>query len=311
MNTNKILIDYLTFTSKIDDKDSLISYLGLDKEDISFESRPGFYMYNDRLLFNEINILYNGRNEDMGVCCQMSGQGCRAFESFGTGDFNSIFADVKYHSGEKKEMNITRLDLAYDDFDGVLDIKQICDSVRRRDYVSPFHFWQTEEGSQGASCYIGAPSSNFRIRFYDKAMERKYKDGRHWIRCEIQLRNELAMSIACSDVNSIGERFVMALNNYIRFIEPGDDTNLQRRKTAAWWLNFVEHLKKIRLYETPGVEYNEISLENYVFRQAGNSIFTYIECFGIDKFMENLKKRGTQLNPNQLRLIAKYKEGVD
>ena len=162
MDTNKILIDYLTFTSKIHDRDCLINYLGLDNKNVMFESRPGLYMYNDRLIFNEINIMYNGRNDDMGVCCQMSGQGCRAFESFGTGDFNSIFADVKYHFSEN-EMNITRIDLAYDDFDGVLDINQICSSVRNHNYVSPFHWWQTEEGSQGCSCYIGAPSSDFRI----------------------------------------------------------------------------------------------------------------------------------------------------
>lgn len=321
MDTNKILIDYLTFTSKSISLEGMIEYLGLDNPIIIFQEKPGFYFYRNRYNFEGIDIMYNGMHDNMGICCQMSGQGCRAFETYGNGNFDEIFKDIAYShkifldvkssvSDFEQDMNITRIDVAYDDFDGLLDINRICDDIDHFvNCVSPLSYWKCEKSSEGSSAYIGSSSSPFRLRFYDKALERGYNDGRHWIRCEIQLRGSRACEFVCAE-GSIGEKFVKVLNNYVRFIEPGNDTNKQRRKTAEWWLKFVEHIEKMSIYSKPGVEYNEFVLSDYVFGQAGNSIYTYIQCFGVDKFFDSLKKRGTYLNSKQLKLIEKYKGAV-
>ena len=76
---NKILIDWLSFTSKIHSPESIIDMLGLTG--CKFTLTYGMQGYQDRLIFDGISIHYNScRNE--GVWVEMSGQGCRAFETY-------------------------------------------------------------------------------------------------------------------------------------------------------------------------------------------------------------------------------------
>lgn len=326
MDLNKILIDWFAYSAQIPGEhkfeevekaaqslllSELEEFMGLDNDFVAFQDLPGMYFYKSRIAFEGISFLFDGMREDMGVCCQMSGKGCRTFETFGNGDYEKLFKKcVESHP----EMNISRIDIAYDDFKGLLDMKTICRYTEDKNYVSPFSWYNVENGTPGSSVYFGAPSSDLRIRFYDKAREQKIIEPIHWVRCEIQLRRELAFNFVRDLVklgtDHIGKLFIGVLNNYLRFLEPSEDTNKQRRNTASWWLDFVGDLEKIRLYEKPGTEYNEDLLYNYVIRQAGNSIHTYIECFGIKKFVEDLKHRDTTLNPNQRKLIEKYKGTV-
>lgn len=303
MNNNKVIIDWLSFTSKIDSKESIIEMLGL--QNCTFLSMNGARGYKDRLYFECISIHYNGR-EDMGLWCELSGQGCRNFETYGNGNYDFVFDCIKDNSNE---MNITRLDVAYDDFDGLLNMDKLIADVIAQNYVSPTRRWNVQIGSEGNSITIGSMKSDILIRIYDKAMERGMTDGTHWIRCEIQLRRERAEQFAFNS-ESIGKKYVGVLNNYLRFIQPDSATRKERCATADYWSDFLESAEKIHLYEKPGAEYNEFSLENYVFGQAGNSIYTYIECFGQDKFFEMLKKHPKILNDKQKALIDKYKGGV-
>lgn len=309
MNTNNVIIDWLTFTSKIHSTDNIINMLGLNKPGIAWQTVPGLYGYKSRLVFGNISIMYDGFSEDMGICVSMSGQGCRDFETYADCEWSELFNEID-SAGE--DMKVTRIDIAYDDFDGLLDINTICDDVLNHNYVSPLSKWEVCHTSEGSSAYIGSPASPFRLRFYDKALERGFTDGRHWIRCEMQLRKNRASAfvkmLVDSDIDNfgIGELFAGVLNNYIRFVSPSADSNLSRRDTAPWWLLFVENLNKISIFVSPGTEYNEINLENYVVKQAGNSIYTYLVSFGFGKFINKLTKRGTVLNVRQQRIINKY-----
>ena len=82
--------------------------------------------------FNEqgkwITAEMKARN-DMGVCLNLSGQGCRTFEEHSTVGWMSLFEMIeKYHG------NITRLDLAYDDHMGVIDIYRFACDIKERNY---------------------------------------------------------------------------------------------------------------------------------------------------------------------------------
>lgn len=301
MSENKIIYDWLSFTSKIHSQEDIIDLLGF--KEVTFRIISGAHGYKDRLYFDKVSIHYNGR-EDMGVWCELSGQGCRNFETFGHGDYERLFDVIATND---KVMNLTRLDVAYDDFEGLLDLDLIIKYVQAQYYLSSFREWQITMGSKGNSILLGSPKSDILIRIYDKAMERGFEDGRHWVRLEIQMRRKLAENF--SNLNmSISEKFFSVLNNYLRFLEPNEnETNKSRWNTAPFWLDFLESLQRISIYEKPGTEYNELNLENYVMKQAGNSIYTYIECFGKDKFFDELKHRGTVLNKKQEYLLDKYK----
>lgn len=188
MDENLILYDWLSFSMKRSDPYIIVDLLGLSH--VPWELSKGARGYKDRLYFNCISIHFNGR-DDMGVWCEMSGQGCRAFESLTTlpGKWDDLFHTINDHN-----LNITRLDIAYDDHIGVLDINEIIQDTRDKEYVSKSDFWEIIESSKGQSLQFGSPQSDVLIRIYDKARERNCPEGEHWIRCELQLRRDRAIS---------------------------------------------------------------------------------------------------------------------
>ena len=89
---NLVMYDWVSITSKIHSPQNFIELLGM--QDVSWELVKGARGYMDRLYWGSISIHYNGR-EDMGVWLEMSGQGCRSFETFGNGDYESLFDEVR------------------------------------------------------------------------------------------------------------------------------------------------------------------------------------------------------------------------
>lgn len=269
-------------------------------EHIPWETTKGAHGYRSRLYFSGISIHYDGR-DDMGIWCELSGQGCRTFETLGNGDYESIFEAVKYD-----ELNITRLDIAFDDHTGVLDLPVICEDTRRQEYVSKSQYWEVTESSKGATVYHGSPQSDIRIRIYDKAAERNCPEGEHWIRVELQLRDKRARKFIGLPYD-LGGNFAGVLLNYLRYVEPMEDSNRWRWPMKPYWGDMLCGAAAISLYEKPGMDYNLDRCERYVYKYAGNAIDALIQIYGVDKFLEELQRRGTYPNPKYDQLIATYK----
>ena len=154
---NKILVDYFSFTSKFDSPELLIKLLGFDNPDkpVMFISRSGARGYKDALYFEGVNIFYNhSLNNDVWV--EMSGKGCRTFDSFSSSDWNYLFSFIL---AEPDNYHITRLDLAFDDFEKFLNIDKIKKEIIKQNYQSHMRFWECCDSSQGITCYLGSPSS--------------------------------------------------------------------------------------------------------------------------------------------------------
>lgn len=298
---NKIIYDWLSFTSQIHEKEDIVMDL-LGMGGVSWLTKNGAHGYRQKLYFDCCSVHFDGR-EDMGVWCDLSGQGCRNFETFGTGDYENIFRQIEYNSGQ---MNLTRLDVAYDDFEGLLDIDVLVQDVLARNYVAPSDKFMVQLSSEGTSITVGSQKSEFYIRIYDKARERGYTDGTHWVRLEMQMRRDRAKKFAFLP-GDIGAKFFGVLNNYVRFVTPNENNSRKSCwETAPYWSAFLQSMERISIYEKPGTEYNEYQLENFVFKQAGNSVYTYIKCFGEEEFFKKLYSRGTVLNPKHEMLISKY-----
>ena len=311
---NQVLYDWVSLTSKIDEPQTLIAMLGLDREGVSWEQIKGQHGYRDRLYWERINIHYNGR-EDMGVWLEMTGQGCRAFESFGSGDYEALLA---YAAENPDDVHLTRLDVAFDDHTGVLDLDMVARDTLHREYISKAHIAQIEhkiddrlEHWAGLSVYHGSRASNVMLRIYDKAAERGFLD-RHWVRVELQLRDERAFAFVMRN-ESIGESFVGVLRNYLRYIdepEAGADCNRSRWPMKPYWSRLLGTVAPVQLYTKPGTEYNMLNLENFVFRQAGGAIWTYLETHTIEQFLAELKEqRPANLNPKYKAIIEQAKGG--
>lgn len=300
MEDNIILYDWLSFTSKMHDPWFIVDFLGLSH--VPWTTTKGFYGYHDRLYFNCISIHFNGR-ENMGVWCEMSGQGCRAFETLTTlpDKWETLFPAIVDH-----RMNITRLDVACDDHTGMLDIDQIIQDRRKNEYVSKSDYWEILESSKGQSLQFGSPQSDTLIRIYDKARERHCPEGTHWIRCELQLRRERAIAFSRLGL-PIGKSFCGVVINYLRFVDPTEDSNKWRWPMKRYWGEFLSYADAISIYQAPGLEYNLDRCERYVINQAGNAIDAYIQICGVNSFLDTLHKRTTQRNPKYERLVEEYK----
>lgn len=335
---NVFLIDWLTFVAHGDSLEYIKWLLGLDSDEIPWEVTEKFRNgYPMQCYWNGVTISYGADDErfykdpskvrtDMGICVNLSGTGCRTFESYGHGDWfrllGYLFRDTEVIAQNEmkfKRYNITRLDLAYDDHNGLLDINLVEQDVRERNYISKAKYaeviWSDDQNDdiQGMTIQIGSDKSDVKIRIYNKAAERGFKD-RHWVRCELQLRNERAF-VAASELvkyRHIGRTSSGILRNYVTFREPTEDTNRSRWPITDYWDRVLLDMEKISLWISPGEPYNFAKTEHWLCKQYGPAIVVlsqlhdpfYLEdkckqMFPVDELSPKYKKFLADIEPKQ------------
>lgn len=301
---NIVIYDWLSFTSKTHSPEELISALGLAH--VPWTETKGARGYRDRKYFSCISVHYNGR-ADMGVWVEMSGQGCRTFESLSSVGWEGIFSFIR-ESGLK----ITRLDVAYDDHSGILNIRDIVDDTLNEMFVSKSDCTDVRLSSnrriKGTTVIVGSPQSRVLIRIYDKAAERG-KPDEHWIRCEMQLRDDRAVQFTKIPL-PIGQAYAGVLLNYLRYVEPGEDSNKWRWPMRDYWCNLVEDAERISIYQSPGMEYNEERCKRYVVNQAGNAIDACIQMYGLYEFEKMIQERPVSRNPKYDMVVKQHRFDV-
>jgi len=298
---NIVIYDWLSFTSKNHTPDELIAALGLSNA--PWTLTKGARGYQDRKYFSSISIHFNGR-PDMGVWVEMSGQGCRTFESLSSVGWDNLFKFIRENA-----LKITRLDVAYDDHIGVLNIRDIVCDTQSGMFISKSDYWETVLSSKGSTVQIGSPQSKVLIRIYDKAAERGFGSDVHWVRVEIQMRDDRAVQFTKIAL-PIGAAFAGVLLNYLRYILPGEDSNKWRWPMTDYWLSLVEDAQRISIYQAPGMEYNEERCKNYVINQAGNAIDAMIQMYGLDEFESMIQNRQTMHNPKYDMIVKQHRYEV-
>lgn len=306
---NLVLIDWITFTTRSWSVDQIKMALCLSSQTWD-NAEYGRYGYKSLQVFNGVSLLYDGRlNEDgiddMGVCCEISGQGCRSLETFGHINW-LIF--LEWLINPDNDFKITRLDLAYDDHTGILDKLRLKLDTDDGNYRSKFRSWEIRYGSKGFSIYHGSKQSQVMIRIYDKAAERGLLDGTHWIRVEIQMRDENAFGAVQAYVSDhhIGSVFGGILATYLVYCEESEDSNKSRWPVADYWQHLIQDADRIHIAAKPGVEYNVFRMEAFIRDTAGGALQTWIQIFGLDSLPEVLKKRKSKMNPRHKLVLDQY-----
>ena len=199
---------------------------------------------------------------EMGVHCSLGGQALAVLAGLDDRwkDVPAVLACLRDQLGGK----ITRLDLAWDDKTGVLDLDRMETEVRAGNFTSRWKggYRRWGWGNQaGETLYFGSRSSDAMLRAYDKRQERIAKedfdavDGLdHWVRVELQLRRDRAEAAAAlfQDVKERPRRVFAelagVLRGYLEFKTPSPtDSNRRRWEPAGWWLDFLGHVEKARL----------------------------------------------------------------
>ena len=311
---NIILVDWLSVTFKGFDVSDIKGMLGM--YDVPWDSIKGARGYVNREYYGGISIHYDPPEEnEYKVWLEMSGQGCRTFETYGENTYLKLFAIIIDVPG----VHVTRLDVAFDDHTGIFDLNQIADQLRNAEYTSITTNWRVEFSNKGTTCYIGSEKSNLMIRIYDKARERGCEDGEHWVRLELQLRDQHAYNflqetsvfytIEQPGFYPVGQILRGVVYRYIQFRDKNEtDSNKARWPLSEWYTNFLEAAEKISIGSKPGVEYNIIKCQSYVVDQAGQSIDAFIRCVGPKTFLQMVEKKAAskKRNPKYEMMIKEY-----
>lgn len=317
----QVSIDWLTFSVKKDDPNEVIKdYLGLDP--VLFQD-TGYSLlgYNKVLRFSDICVCYEPRQNDffknMGVCVSMSGNGCRTFETMSKlgakdkqGSQSVAFPALFQLLTADETANVSRIDIACDDREGYLDMDEIIDRTRSNKINSrllrrTINFSLNGKDKAGATVYIGAPSSDFRVRIYDKALEQGVEG--HWVRVELVMRSANANAFVAEMTNSenVGKLAAQVINDKFSFIER-DDSNISRCTVCEWWKNFVDELDKVRLVSRDVIQHGVERIRSWIESQVGPSLYVLMKTMGIMDIYSIAANSVNRISSQQEALIQDF-----
>lgn len=339
---NRLLVDYFAFSVRLDEK-SLVKFdgtLNLDyicrlmcvpSEDFSNCGKVKYYKERYENSGISVSVPFEHNQNRQGFFVAMSGAGCRYFEhSLIQGEmvscmdiWRNFFRRIRSLTAYGLSINVTRLDIATDDFSGLLDVDRIANCVRRDEVASRFQSRETREGKtdvyqvaetsiidrfyrriRGASVNFGSRSSRSYCRIYDKKAEqiqRNYSDKKkvrdlekipHWVRMEFEFKDETSMKMvnAFCDEDDFSRFYAGYVNSMLRFYDR-DDTNVSRCTTKQWWLDFIGTSEKVSL--SVG-DYKPVSRErhvNYVITKLSGAIYAAMDIMGVDDLLNTIVSR--------------------
>lgn len=298
-------------TSKIHDRQHFIELLGL--QDCTFLEMSGRYGWQNRMYYQGISVLYGGSRED--ICLELSGTGCRMVEEMSGNTFDwfgflhSFEFDIRVG-----DVNISRLDIAGDDHEGILNYRRMAMHCRRRRYICKARWNMWSDGAEQA-IYFGSPASDRRLRIYNKALERELT-GEHWIRAEMQMRNKNALSFLLNwfREKDIGGCYAGVLRDFLRFTETApEQNNHQRCDTCAWWNKFIGGIGKCPQLYIDSKPYTLFHVQRFLERQASSSLKLWLEANNGDWEDIIAMIEHAKLNSRQMQLLDKIRqeEGVE
>lgn len=318
----RALVDWLQVTFKfVSSPDDIIHLLGLNPDDfLPFDT--GKYGYDSQLRNGHIAIYYNSIPKDTPGASyyhlEITGQGCREYEKNSKYDWITLLDLILM-----LDVNITRLDLAIDDFSGYFTVSQVVQKVKRGHVRTRFkkarridEFDLKDGQVVGNTVYFGRPSSDIQIRFYDKFQERiaagkEIMPGvKSWVRTELQLRDKRAALAAYELVNNINDtgRLVKGiLSNYINFLaENKKDSNKARWPVCKWWQKFLGDVEKIRLAKS-APDRTVQQVRDWFNKSISASFALLLEAYPPDLILEEFLTEGrSRLKKKHLNMLLEY-----
>jgi len=299
------LIDWLTFTLPVIDPLKVCELIGIVADEF-IKMPKGGNGYLTQVKCGDITILSAGTVE-MGCHVVFSGKGCRQYEA----RFGNVWPDLIKKVFDQGGQ-FARIDVALDEFDKRLSLAQIWDKVEKREIVSRFTKVQkqveadlkTPAGENaGYTIYFGSKQSLLFIRFYDKAKEQEVDYP--WIRVEIVCRDSRAELLATAILSGqiLSEITAGVLKNYLKFVDPSDDTNKSRWPVSKWWSDFIGDVEKIRLT----IRKEEISIQekkDHLTRQYAPTFAMINKLDGNNDFQDGLVRNGKlRLKPRHYAML--------
>lgn len=303
----KVLVDYLTMTSQIHSVSYFMDQIGVGA--CPMLEMPGRYGWTNRLYYRGVSILYGGRED---VCLEISGTGCRTVEELSGNTFDWF----RFFQGFQddlmvREVNVSRLDIAGDDLEGILNYRRMTLHCRHHRYICKARWNMWTDGDEQA-IYFGAPASDRRLRIYNKALEQGQEID--WIRVEMQMRNKNAVSFLLNwfRTGDVGSCYAVVLRDFLRFTTTTPENNHHSRcETASWWDKFIDRVGSCPQLYIDGGEYTLWHVQRFLEHQAASSLKLWLQANNGD-FQDIIDMiEGAKLNSRQKQLLDRIQRGVD
>jgi len=212
----------------------------------------------------------------------------------------------------------TRIDVAFDDQDGLLDLDVVGRHLDEGLYVARWtrtdYHRSKINGVWGESRTLGSGRSDTMLRIYDKRAERLQKghevEHDHWLRVELQLRRKRAN--AAADQLKTKARDVWAymagvVRYMVDFKERGTSDQKTRWPVALWWARFLGFAEKARLVVEKEVKTLD-HVKAWVWTQVAPSLAVLEEGMGFDdawSFVYQTAQEGhKRLRPRHRAILA-------
>jgi len=256
-------------------------------------------------------VAWHYERPDMGVHIDLSAKGLAEIPRLVNGDILGLLCYLK-----DRGFKYTRVDLAFDDVDGALDLGVIWEALHAGDVAcrwkrTNFKRIHGVTKAAGETIFLGSRKSNVVVRIYDKAAEQGIEDH-HWIRVEIELKDKRAGAMVDKLLEDGPTAALAVLRSCLEFKEAGTEGNITRRKPAVWWVAFLDGIEKSRLSLPPETRSLE-KVRKWLFRQVAPSValVSRAEGGGVDWLYALLKEGDERLKPDQLALISEQQEEVN
>ena len=282
----KILYDWLSFSCELSFSEIGHILFGSKFDKMPFEIKPGSNrFYEFMAVYGNIRIHYTEDSaRNTGCCVEMSGQGCREYEDINYRSLEDLINLIKYNG-----WHCSRLDVAFDDKHNhfpIFDMEQLSQLTLSRSFTSRWSQFKvdysvtSQDGDPGISVQFGSHKySETYLRIYDKRAERGVFDKlSHWVRCEFQLKNDMAMAFKTA-LGDIGHKFRQLLGHCLNYREENTtDTNKRRWDIASWWLKLLDGVESCKLVTRCFTSYNKGKLDDFVYKNCARAFMTAITC---------------------------------
>lgn len=292
----KYKIDWLSFSVKCYDDEpkstldeNLLELLGYDFKEFGEGSGKNYYN-RGASIGNYVNVYWNDytdaknpvrRNSSATMNVVYTGQGSTDLALRNDNDWVKIFTILTQYEPrnkpkskdeeDKPAVNITRIDIALDDYDELVKFDDIEKKLKKGHYRSSKRSYNIVKTSDqfgqklGETIYIGnartasGSRGNVYARFYDKLAQYREKNQlitsdvrEHWKKTGKEVWQRYEISFSKNYTNSIVEDilkgesidkiFKGSLRNLLEILTPrGTDTNKNRWYKTKWWEDFLQY----------------------------------------------------------------------
>jgi phage replication initiation protein len=257
-----------------------------------------------------VQIYYDG-TADMGVHVRISGEGCRHLEA------TRVVVNWRVFLGslDTPGVHISRIDVAFDDRRGLLDLQVVLEACEAGHVVSRWRAWARHEnrrfGSsrrEGVTVSFGSSKSDMCCRIYDKAAHERAPGT--WTRVELQSRDARAGALAERIAQEGLPSVAGVLRGYLDFKTPARDSNRRRWPTAPWWDAFLRGVAKARLAVRPRPVRCLREVEANVERQYGPTLALIHERDGADGLVQLAARGIKRIRQRHREMLAETREGT-